>query len=105
MASSCVRACSRYPRVLHAQNGICLPPGSRNSLQHFIRFFWLNVQGSMKSCSMTIKMFLVNASTSNPLGRLQAAHESANCCAAWSEPGTAEEDHNPSRAVLISTEK
>src|SRR5215469_14976737 len=39
MASSCVRACSRYPRLLYAQKGICFPPGSRNSLQHFIRFF------------------------------------------------------------------
>jgi succinyl-CoA synthetase beta subunit len=56
--SSCFLACSRYPMVLYAQNGTCLPPGSRNSLQHFIRFFWLNVHGSMKSCSMIIIMCL-----------------------------------------------
>src|SRR5207249_913567 len=63
---------------------------------------WLNVQGSIKSCSMTMKMLLANASTSKPSGRLQAVHESANCCAALSEPGTAEEDQSPSSAVLIS---
>src|SRR5260370_18377064 len=33
MASSCARACSRYPLVLYAQNGVGLLPGSRNSSQ------------------------------------------------------------------------
>src|ERR1700687_4098772 len=89
--------------VLYAQKGICLPPGSRNSLQHFIRFFWLKVHGSIKSCSMIMKMKFESPFTSRlPSGRPHAEHENENSLATFSEPSTADDDHRPSRARLIS---
>src|ERR1700736_6371014 len=89
--------------VLYAQNGTCFPPGSRNSLQHFMRFFWLNVHGSMKSCSMIMKMNFVSPFTSRlPSARPQAEQENENSWATFSEPSTADDDHRPSRARLIS---
>ena len=37
--------------------------------QMFITFFWLNVQGSMKSCSMIMKMWSAKVFKSNPSAR------------------------------------
>src|SRR5580704_9508219 len=88
--------------VLYAQKGICLPPGSRNSLQHFIRFFWLKVQGSMKSCSMIMIMLLAMSPTVRLSGTPQAWHDAAICSNALGDPATDEDDHRPSSAALIS---
>src|SRR5437899_7786874 len=88
--------------VLYAQNGICLPPGSRNSLQHFIKFFWLNVQGSMKSCIMIMIMCWEMSPTVRLSGMPHAWQESDSCSADFCEPATEDEDHRPSSAPLIS---
>src|ERR1039458_1875163 len=92
-ASSCVLACSRYPMVLYAQNGTCLPPGSRNSLQHFIKFFWLKVHGSMKSCNMIMTMFFAISPMVRFSGSPHAWQEMANCSADFCDPETDEDDH------------
>ena len=86
-------------RIVGAE-GICFPPGSRNSLQHFIRFFWLKVQGSMKSCSMIMKMTSTDPSRSAPSGRPQAWQEKTNSSATFSDPATADDDHRPFQRPL-----
>ena len=60
-------SCSRYPTELYAQNGIIRPSGSRNSTQHFITFFTLNVHGSMKSRVFTMKMWRARSRGACPL--------------------------------------
>ena len=92
--------------MLYAQNGIWRPPGNRNSLQHFIRFFWLKVQGSMKSWSMIMNMNFESPCTSSPpSGNPQAEQENENSRATFSELSAAEDDHNPSSARRISAPK
>src|SRR5258708_7240977 len=67
-----------------------------------MRFFWLKVQGSMKSCNIIMIMCREISSMVRVSGRPHAWPDRASWPADLGEPATEEEDHRPSRAPFIS---